>query len=42
MDDTHQFKHDRLCLDGGSALTGVVVGAELRDGSYRLIKATRT
>jgi len=42
MEDTHQFKHDRLCLDGGSALTGVVVGAELRDGSYRLIKATRT
>jgi serine/threonine protein phosphatase 1 len=42
MADTHQFKHDRLCLDGGSALTGVVVGAELRDGSYRLIKAIRT
>ena len=42
MDDTHQFLHDRLCLDGGSALTGVVVGAELRDDAYRLIKARRT
>jgi len=42
MADTHQFLHDRLCLDGGSARTGVVVGAELRDGRYRLIKARRT
>ena len=42
MEDTHQFLHDRLCLDGGSARTGVVVGAELRDGAYRLIKAIRT
>ena len=41
MPDTHQFLHDRLCLDGGSALTGVVVGAELGDGRYRLLKARR-
>ena len=42
MQDTHQFLHDRLCLDGGSAVTGGVVGAELRDGAYRVIQATRT
>jgi serine/threonine protein phosphatase 1 len=42
LPDTHQFVHDRICLDGGSAVTGVVVGAELRDGAYRLIKASRT
>jgi len=40
MEDTLQFRHDRLCLDGGSALTGVVAAAELRDGRYRLIKAS--
>jgi serine/threonine protein phosphatase 1 len=42
MADTHQFLHDRLCLDGGSTRTGVVIGAELVDGRYRLIKARRT
>lgn len=40
MDDTHQFLHDRLCLDGGSALTGIVVAAQITDGRFRLIKAT--
>lgn len=39
MADTNVFAHDRLCLDGGSALTGLVVAAELGDGRYRLIKA---
>jgi len=39
MPDTTVFAHDRLCLDGGSALTGVVVAAEIRDGRYRLLKA---
>jgi serine/threonine protein phosphatase 1 len=39
MADTNVFAHDRLCLDGGSARTGLVVGAELRDGRYRVIKA---
>src|SRR5436190_6572644 len=39
LQDTHQFVHDRLCLDGGSAVTGVVVGAELRDGRFRLLKS---
>jgi serine/threonine protein phosphatase 1 len=41
MEDTNVFAHDRLCLDGGSALTGVVAAAELRDGRYRVVKATR-
>jgi serine/threonine protein phosphatase 1 len=39
MADTNVFAHDRLCLDGGSARTGVVVAAEIRDGRYRLLKA---
>jgi serine/threonine protein phosphatase 1 len=39
MADPHLFHHDRLGLDGGSALSGLVVGAELRDGRYRILKA---
>jgi serine/threonine protein phosphatase 1 len=39
MEDPHLFLHDRLGLDGGSAVTGVVVGAEIRDGRYRILKA---
>jgi serine/threonine protein phosphatase 1 len=39
MADTNVFAHDRLCLDGGSARTGVVVAAEIQDGRYRLLKA---
>jgi serine/threonine protein phosphatase 1 len=39
MEDPHVFQHDRLGLDGGSAVSGVVVGAELRDGRYRILKA---
>jgi serine/threonine protein phosphatase 1 len=39
MDDTLAFRHDRLCLDAGSALTGIVAAAEIRDGRYRLLKA---
>jgi serine/threonine protein phosphatase 1 len=41
MADTNVFAYDRLCLDGGSARTGLVVGAEIGDGRYRLIKARR-
>jgi len=41
MDDPHLFLHDRLGLDGGSALTGIVVGAEIQDGRYRILKAGR-
>ncbi|HET6194992.1 MAG TPA: metallophosphoesterase [Acetobacteraceae bacterium] len=39
MADPHVLEHDRLSLDGGSALTGVVVAAEIQDGRYRLLKA---
>ena len=39
MEDPHLFLHDRLGLDGGSALTGIVTGAEIRDGRYRILKA---
>jgi serine/threonine protein phosphatase 1 len=38
MADTNVLAHDRLCLDGGSALTGLVVGAEIADGRYRVIR----
>ena len=38
MMDPHVLAHDRLSLDGGSALTGVVVAAEIQDGRYRLVK----
>jgi serine/threonine protein phosphatase 1 len=39
MADPHLFLHDRLGLDGGSAVTGFVVGAEIQDGRYRILKA---
>jgi len=39
MDDPHLFRHDRLGLDGGSAITGIVVGAEIQEGRYRILKA---
>jgi len=41
MEDPHLFLHDRLGLDGGSAVTGFVVGAEIQDGRYRILKAGR-
>ena len=37
--DPHEFRHGRLGLDGGSAITGLVTAAEIRDGRYRIIKA---
>jgi serine/threonine protein phosphatase 1 len=39
MEDPHLFLHGRLGLDGGSAVTGFVVGAEIQDGRYRILKA---
>jgi serine/threonine protein phosphatase 1 len=39
MDDPHLFQSDRLGLDGGSARTGIVTAAEIRDGGYRILKA---
>ncbi len=32
MDDTHLFEGDRLCLDGGSARTGIVTGRKSSKG----------
>ena len=37
--DPHVFQFDRLCLDGGSAVTGIVAGAQIENGRYRLFKA---
>lgn len=37
--DPHVFQHDRLSLDGGSAATGIVAGAQIENGRYRLFKA---
>lgn len=37
--DPHLFEGDRLGLDGGSARTGIVAGAEIRDGRYRILRA---
>jgi serine/threonine protein phosphatase 1 len=42
MEDPHLFLHDRLGLDGGSAATGFVVGAEIQDGRYRILNAGRS
>lgn len=39
MEDPHLFLHDRLGLDGGSAITGIVVGAQIQEGRYRILKA---
>jgi serine/threonine protein phosphatase 1 len=39
QEDPHLFLHDRLGLDGGSAITGIVTAAEIQDGRYRIFKA---
>jgi len=39
MDDPHLFEGDRLGLDGGSARTGIVTGAQIENGRYRIIKS---
>ena len=36
MADPHLFEGDRLGLDGGSARTGIVTGAEIQNGRYRI------
>ena len=38
-DDPHVLRDGKLCLDGGSAVTGIVAGAQLEDGRYRVIRA---
>ncbi|HKS61918.1 MAG TPA: hypothetical protein VJT13_09495, partial [Xanthobacteraceae bacterium] len=40
QDDPHVLQYDRLSLDGGSAVTGIVAAAQLEDGRYRVFKAT--
>jgi serine/threonine protein phosphatase 1 len=37
--DPHVFQHDRLSLDGGSSVTGIVAAAQIEDGRYRLFMA---
>ena len=37
--DPHLFMCDRLGLDGASALTGYVTGAEIQTGRYRIFRA---
>lgn len=39
--DPHIVQHDRLSLDGGSALTGIVTAAQIEDGRYRLLRSRR-
>jgi serine/threonine protein phosphatase 1 len=39
--DPHIIQHDRLCLDGGTAKSGIVMGAQIEDGRYRLIASRR-
>jgi serine/threonine protein phosphatase 1 len=37
----HTLRNDQLCLDGGSAVTGIVAAAQIEDGRYRIIRARR-
>lgn len=39
LEDPHVLHQDRLNLDGGSAVTGLVVGAEIAPGRYRILRA---
>lgn len=39
MTDPHLFEGERLGLDGGSARTGIVTAAEIRNDRYRILKA---
>ena len=41
LDDPHVLHQARLNLDGGSAVTGVVAGAEIAPGRYRILRAER-
>jgi serine/threonine protein phosphatase 1 len=39
QDDPHQFAFDRLGLDGGTTRTGIVTGAQIETGRYRILRA---
>jgi serine/threonine protein phosphatase 1 len=40
--DPHVLAYDRLSLDGGSTVTGIVAAAQIEDGRYRLFTASLT
>lgn len=42
QDDPHVLSHGRLGLDAGSSQTGVVAGAQIEDGRYRVLRARNT
>jgi len=42
LDDPHVLIEDRLNLDGGSAVTGIVAGAQIETGRYRILRASAT
>jgi len=39
LDDPHVLVEDRLNLDGGSAITGIIAGAQIETGRYRILRA---
>ncbi|MBL6454408.1 metallophosphoesterase [Belnapia sp. T6] len=39
LDDPHVLHESRLNLDGGSAVTGIVAGAQIETGRYRVLRA---
>jgi serine/threonine protein phosphatase 1 len=39
LENPHVLAEDRLNLDGGSAVTGLVVGAQIETGRYRVLRA---
>lgn len=39
LPDPIVLQYDRLCLDGGSAKTGIVAAAQIENGRYRVFKA---
>jgi serine/threonine protein phosphatase 1 len=41
QDDPHVLCHGRLGLDAGSSQTGVVAGAQIEDGRYRVLRTRK-
>jgi len=39
LDDPHVLFQDRMNLDGGSAVTGIIAGAHIETGRYRILRA---
>jgi serine/threonine protein phosphatase 1 len=39
QEDPHLLAFDRLGLDGGTTRTGIVAGAQIEDGRYRILRA---